>query len=121
MKELKNHIYKYLSTEDKYVKDFVKEATPEQMVYFDIALKLLANNNAMGVIFDYTDDMHLQLITNKLVEYKDTEFVKKLVSVNYAEELVALKDLVPDPDDEIFMNYVIFVIEHFEEELGKSF
>mgnify|MGYP004474379871 CR=1 FL=1 len=67
----------------------------------------------MGIIFDYTDDMHLSLITEKLVEYKNSEFVKRLKSVEYPTELIQLKDIVPN--DEIFEKYIVAVIEQFSE------
>lgn len=43
-----------INMNDVYVKEFINNATDEQMEFFDIAAKLLSNNNDMSVIFDYT-------------------------------------------------------------------
>lgn len=103
--ELLNKINK----KDTYVKEFIDNATDEQMKFFDIAAKLLSNNNDMSILFDYTDDEHLRLITNKLIEYKDSEFVQKLKHVTYIEDI---KELVPImPNDEVFDTYIMTIVE----------
>lgn len=101
-----------LSKNNTDVKSFLDSATPEKLDFYEIAGKLLSYNNDMGIIFDYTDDVHLSLITEKLVEYKDSEFVKRLKSVEYPTDLIQLKDMIPN--EEIFEKYVLTVIEQFE-------
>lgn len=98
-----------IDMDDEYVKQFINNATDEQMEFFDIAAKLLSNNNDMGIIFDYTDDEHLRLITNKLIEYKDSEFVQKLKNVKYIEDIKKLVDIMPN--DEVFHTYVMSIVE----------
>lgn len=103
--ELLNNINK----NDTYVKAFLDNATDEQMEFFDIAAKLLSNNNDMSILFDYTDDEHLRMITDKLIEYKDSEFVQKLKHVKYIEDI---KELVPImPNDEVFDTYIMSIVE----------
>ena len=74
------------------------------MEFFDIAAKLLSNNNDMSVIFDYTDDEHLRLITNKLIEYKNSEFVQRLKNVKYIEDIKELVTIMPN--DDVFDTYI---------------
>lgn len=98
-----------INMNDVYVKDFMDNATDEQMVFFDIAAKLLSNNNDMSIILDYTDDVHLRLITDKLIEYKNSEFVKKLKNVKYIKNI---KELIPImPKDEVFDTYIMSIVE----------
>lgn len=87
-----------INMNDVYVKEFINNATDEQMEFFDIAAKLLSNNNDMSVIFDYTDDEHLRLITNKLIEYKNSEFVQRLKNVKYIEDIKELVTIMPNDD-----------------------
>lgn len=98
-----------INRNDVYVKEFMDNATDEQMEFFDIAAKLLSNNNDMSILFDYTDDEHLKLITDKLIEYKNSEFVRRLKDVNYIEDI---KELIPImPNDEVFDTYIMSVVE----------
>lgn len=98
-----------INMNDVYVKDFMDNATDEQMAFFDIAAKLLSNNNDMSIILDYTDDVHLRLITDKLIEYKNSEFVKKLKNVKYIKDI---KELIPImPKDEVFDTYIMSIVE----------
>lgn len=93
-----------INMNDVYVKEFINNATDEQMEFFDIAAKLLSNNNDMSVIFDYTDDEHLRLITNKLIEYKNSEFVQRLKNVKYIEDIKELVTIMPN--DDVFDTYI---------------
>lgn len=102
--ELVNNI----NMNDAYVKEFIDNATDEQMEFFDIAAKLLSNNDDMSIIFDYTDDEHLRIITDKLIEYKNSEFVQRLKDVKYIEDI---KELVPImPKDEVFDTYIMSIV-----------
>ena len=103
--ELVNNINK----DNTYVKEFIDNATDEQMEFFDIATKLLSNNNDMGILFDYTDDEHLRRITDKLVEYKNSEFVQRLKNVKYIEDIKELVAIMPD--DNILDTYVKSIVE----------
>lgn len=98
-----------INMNDTYVKAFMNNATDEQMEFFDIAAKLLSNNNDMSIIFDYTDDEHLRIITNTLIEYKNSEFVQRLKNVKDIEDI---KKLVPImPNDNVFDTYVMSIVE----------
>lgn len=103
--ELLNKINK----NDTYVKEFLDNATDEQMEFFDIAAKLLSNNNDMSILFDYTDDEHLRLITDKLIEYKNSEFVQRLKNVKYIKDIKALVPIMPN--DEVFDTYIMSIVE----------
>ena len=98
-----------ININDVYVKDFIDNATDEQMSFFDIAAKLLSNNNDMSIILDYTDDVHLRLITDKLIEYKNSEFVQKLKNVKYIEDIKELVTIMPK--DEVFKTYIMSIVE----------
>ena len=63
-------------------------------------------------MFDFSDDVHLGRLTSKLVEYKDTEFVKKLSDVVYEDDLLKLKNIVPY--DDVLREYVDATIETIE-------
>ena len=98
-----------INMNDVYVKEFINNATDEQMEFFDIAAKLLSNNNYMIVIFDYTDDEHLRLITNKLIEYKNSEFVQRLKNVKYIEDIKELVTIMPN--DDVFDTYIMSIVK----------
>lgn len=105
---MKTELVNNINMNDVYVKEFINNATDEQMEFFDIAAKLLSNNNDMSIIFDYTDDEHLRLITDKLIEYKNSEFVQSLKDVKYIEDI---KELVPImPKDEVFDTYIMSIV-----------
>ena len=105
---MKTELVNNIKMNDVYVKEFINNATDEQMEFFDIAAKLLSNNNDMSIIFDYTDDEHLRLITDKLIEYKNSEFVQSLKDVKYIEDI---KELVPImPKDEVFDTYIMNIV-----------
>ncbi len=103
--ELVNNI----NRNNTYVKEFIDNATDEQMEFFDIAAKLLSNNNDMGILFDYTDDEHLRIITDKLIEYKDSEFVQRLKNVKYIEDIKELITIMPN--DDVLDTYVKSIVE----------
>lgn len=67
------------------------------------------NNNDMSVIFDYTDDEHLRLITNKLIEYKNSEFVQRLKNVKYIEDIKELVTIMPN--DDVFDTYIMSIVK----------
>lgn len=102
-----------INMNDVYVKEFINNATDEQMEFFDIAAKLLSNNNDMSVIFDYTDDEHLRLITNKLIEYKNSEFVQRLKNVKYIEDIKELVTIMPN--DDVFDTYIMSIVKQNDE------
>ena len=102
-----------INMNDVYVKKFINNATDEQMGFFDIAAKLLSNNNDMSVIFDYTDDEHLRLITNKLIEYKNSEFVQRLKNVKYIEDIKELVTIMPN--DDVFDTYIMSIVKQNDE------
>ena len=106
---MRTELVNKIDINDEYVKQFIDNATNEQMKFFDIAAKLLSNNNDMGIIFDYTDDEHLRLITDKLIEYKDSEFVQKLKNVKYIEDIKELVNIMPN--DDVFDTYVMSIVE----------
>lgn len=97
-----------INMNDAYVKEFIDNATDEQMEFFDIAAKLLSNNDDMSIIFDYTDDKHLRIITDKLIEYKDSEFVQRLKNVKCIEDIEKLVPIMPN--DEVFDTYIMSII-----------
>lgn len=105
-----------INMNDVYVKKFINNATDEQMEFFDIAAKLLSNNNDMSVIFDYTDDEHLRLITNKLIEYKNSEFVQRLKNVKYIEDIKELVTIMPN--DDVFDTYIMSIVKQNDEYNG---
>jgi hypothetical protein len=111
---LGNKIENLLNKNSTDVKNFLNSATPEQLEFYDVAGKLLSNNNDMGIISDYTDDEHLNRITNACVEHKDSDFVKKLKDVQYSDDLMKLEDMVPD--DETFNTYVSSLIGQLKSE-----
>jgi major membrane immunogen (membrane-anchored lipoprotein) len=94
------------------IKKFLNRANKEQTKYVNIASKLLSNNDDASLMFDFSDDVHLGRLTSKLVEYKDTEFVKKLSDVVYEDDLLKLKNIVPD--NEVLREYVDATIETLE-------
>lgn len=102
-----------INMNDVYVKEFINNAIDEQMEFFDIAAKLLSNNNDMSVIFDYTDDEHLRLITNKLIEYKNSEFVQRLKNVKYIEDIKELVTIMPN--DDVFDTYIMSIVKQNDE------
>ena len=112
---VKHEIINHLNLNNLYVKQFLETATKEQLSFFDIAAKLLSNNPNMDIILDYTDDIHLMRITKKLVEYKNSAFAKQLQIIQYKENLIQLKTIIPD--NEVFKTYIMSVIETFEREV----
>lgn len=109
---LSGKIENLLNKNSTDVKNFLNSATPEQLDFYEIAGKLLSNNSDIGSISDCTDDVHLEQITNACIEHKDSDFVKKLKDIQYADDLLKLKGTVPD--DNVFKTYVSSVIEQLE-------
>lgn len=45
----------------------------------------------MGVVFEYTDDVHLDYLTNALIEINDSTFIEKLREVKTEEDYLDLE------------------------------
>ena len=78
-----------------------QEASAEQLAYEDLALKIFGHCG-MGVVFDYTDDIHLDHLTTALIEVNDESFIEKLRNANTDEEYLALEI----PDNETLRYYM---------------
>ena len=87
---------------DEGIMDFIREATGEQLDYIDLAFKIL-NHCEMSVILDYTDDMHLEYLTNALISVKDNKkFIDALSKAETDDEYLKLEI----PDNETLEYYI---------------
>ena len=87
---------------DYYLEKWKKEqASKEQLEYLDLALKIYGHCS-MGVFFEYTDDVHLDYLTNALIEVDDQAFIEKLREVKTEEDYLELKI----PNNEVLKYYM---------------
>ena len=98
-----NNIYeKALSQNNPYFKSFVEnKATKEQLEYIEIATGILSFCS-MSLAMDYTDDEHLSLITEAIIELNDDEFVNKLRAVETFEDYKN----IAIPDNDVLERYI---------------
>ena len=80
----------FVNKDDQYVKDFLKNATPEQLEYVEEAGKILSYCGIKCLV-DFTDDVHLNILTRALVEAKDDDFIKNLRNVKTADEYLKIR------------------------------
>lgn len=74
-----------------YLEKWKKEqASKEQLEYLDLAQKIYGHCS-MGVVFEYTDDVHLDYLTNALIEINDSTFIEKLREVKTEEDYLDLE------------------------------
>lgn len=74
----------------------------------------------MSILFDYTDDVHYDLLTSALAEIAETDekFMIRLENALSVESYIALKDVIPD--NEILRNYMEDGIEHMQSILSEN-
>ena len=74
----------------------------------------------MSILFDYTDDVHYDLLTSALAEIAETDekFMTRLENALSVESYIALKDVIPD--NEILRNYMEDGIEHMQSILSEN-
>ena len=66
---------------NKYVQKFLKRNLSLDKDIVKAALIILDYVSDMGLLFDYTDDIHLEILTNALEEESNNELVASLIKV----------------------------------------
>lgn len=106
--------------QDSYTRKFIKyQATDAQKKYLGQAIKI-HDYCEMSILFDYTDDVHYDLLTSALAEIAETDekFMTRLENALSVESYIALKNVIPD--NEILRNYMEDGIEHMQSILSEN-
>lgn len=90
---------------DEYADQFIARATEQQRKFIPLAYKILDRVD-MGLIQEYTDDIHLEKLTNALdeVSKSDPDFIVRLTEAESDEKYIELKPYIPD--NEVLKEYV---------------
>lgn len=94
--------YEKYTQKDSYAEKFISSLIrndDERLNYIETAYKILSHCS-MGLIFEFTNDIHLESLTNALVNNSD--FAKQVDEANTTKEYLELKI----PDDKTIEYYV---------------
>lgn len=94
--------YEKYTQKDSYAEKFISSLIrndDERLNYIETAYKILSHCS-MGLIFEFTNDIHLESLTNALVNNSD--FAKHVDAANTTKEYLELKI----PDDKTIEYYV---------------
>lgn len=100
---------------DMYAEKFIKsliQNNDKRLEFVEVAYKILGHCS-MGLVFDFTDDVHLDNLTSALVKYP--QFAKQVNEISDVKEYIQLAI----PKDETLQYYVSDGIER-EKSLIKS-
>lgn len=102
-KLFKSTYEKALSSGNSYITEFVEhKATKAQLEHIEIATGILSFCS-MGLVMEYTDDVHLDYITKALIALDDADFIAKLNEVETFEDYKS----IAIPDNEMLKWYML--------------
>lgn len=112
--EYTDSLENWVDKNDPDVQKFIASATAEQMKYFEIACKVMTVTGQI-IIESYTDDIHLQNLTQYFVENKNAEFIQFLENAKTIKDYItAVEKMTADENNKVYYTYFIDAINAFD-------
>lgn len=104
----------WVDKNDPDVQKFIASATAEQMKYFEIACKVMTVTGEI-IIESYTDDIHLQNLTQYFVENRSSEFIQFLENAKTIKDYITAVEKMPfDENNKVYYTYFIDAVNAFD-------